>query len=169
MIAFGPWNGSDVLDVVLAMRPADRREVFATRPDDCPWRLFSDLWLARPGMVWAEVVYDGTILGEPLATFGVAQRSPGVGSAFMLATARLRPMQARALARRVRTVVAPHLVKAGLHRADCESWAGHASAHAFLRWAGAERGQPRRGVGRRGEDFVEFAWLAPRFSEQEAA
>jgi hypothetical protein len=79
----------------------------------------------------------------------------------MLATPQLRPLHARAIARRIRDLVVPRMIAAGLHRADCESWAGHAGAHAFLGWAGATRGALRRGVGRRGEDFVEFYWLAP--------
>lgn len=160
-VAFGPYDASCVLDVILNMRPADRREVYATRQGEDPWALFADVHAAQAASLWFEVLYDGDLMGLPVGFYGVNLRSPGVGSAYMIATAALRPMQARALARRVRGATIPALVAQGLRRVDCESMEGHAAAHAFLRWAGARGApQPRRAIGKRGEDFREFAWLA---------
>lgn len=166
MIEFGGWRSADVLRVCLAMRAADRREVFATRRGFDAHEVFADLLAMRPQTLWFDVAYDRTLMGAPVAFFGVFHRSPGVGSAVMLATDALRPMQARAVARRVRRVVIPDLIGLGLRRVDCQSLEDHRDAAAFLRWCGARATPyPRRAVGKRGEDFREHVWLADELRE----
>jgi hypothetical protein len=168
MIAFGPFDPAPALEVLLNMRATDRREVFAARADDCPYALFSDLMAARHRMVWGEIGYDGDLLGLPVALIGVFQIAPRTGSAMMIATPALRPLQARAAARRVRAAVIPELMRIGFRRVDCQSWEAHRAAHAFLRWCGARPGEVRPLVGKAGEGFVEFTWLAPWFSGAES-
>lgn len=160
LLAFGGYRPEAALHVILNMRPADRAEVFATRVDEDPFAVFGEIHAARALMLWAEIAYDRDACGAPLAFFAVMHRTPGVGSACMLATPLLRPMQARAIATRVRRRVIPKLAGLGLRRVDCLSAVGHREAHAFLRWCGASVESLRPAIGKRGVDFVEFVWLA---------
>lgn len=160
MTAFGGWSSAAILSVCLGMRTADRREVFATRADEDPHGVFADIYAMKAACVWLDVVYAREGLGPAVAFFGVFQRSPGVGSAVMLATPHLTAMQARAVAARVRRHAIPTLVELGFRRVDCQSVEGHDEAHAFLGWCGARAGDLREGVGKGGEDFREFRWLA---------
>lgn len=165
-VAFGPYDPSCALRVILSMRAADAREVYASRPADDPWALFGDVHATQAASLWFEMLFRPDLLGAAVAFFGVSPRAPGVGSAYMIATDELAPLDALALARRVRRVVIPAMIAAGLRRVDCESMEGHAQAHAFLRWAGATAAAaPRRAIGRNGEDFREFAWLAADLRE----
>lgn len=160
-VAFGRWSAPAVQHVILAMRPADRREVFALRRSDDPFELFADLVAMRERALWFEVVYDRDLMGDPLAFFGVFHLTPQVGSAAMIATAGLKPRGAAEIARRVRRVVIPDLLRLGVQRVQCERWESHGQAASFLRACGAlEAAEPRYCVGKRGEDFREHYWLA---------
>jgi RimJ/RimL family protein N-acetyltransferase len=160
MTAFGGWCSAAILSVCVGMRAADRREVFATRADEDPHGVFADLYAMKASCLSLEVIYARDGLGPAVGFFGVFLRSPGVGSAVMLATPQLRPMQARAVARRVRRRIIPEMVGLGLRRVDCQCLETHEEAQAFLRWCGARRGDLREGVGKHGECFREFRWLA---------
>jgi hypothetical protein len=160
-LLFQEWNDLDVLHIARAMRAADRVEIGATRPDNDPWALYRDMAAARQVYWWFETVRRPSEM-MAMAWFGVVATSPGNGTAFMAGTDDLSLDVARQVAARIRQVVIPALTLQGLIRVEAHSLASHAWAHRFLRRAGAvAEGPPRRNVGKRGEAFQTFVWLAP--------
>lgn len=164
--AFTPWEDRAALDVCLNLRPADAREVFATRHDDNGYNLFVDLKNAQGAALISEIVWRGGKLGRPVAILGIFGRTPGVATAIMLATDELTAAEGRAAVRRVRRSYTPRLIAHGVHRVDCQSHEAHSDAHRFLAATGARRGDVRPAVGREREGFIEFYWLHPSPSER---
>lgn len=157
-LTYEPFSAPMALHVCRNLRPMDAAEVFATRPDDDPWALFGDLSAVAPVCPWIEIARPATST-RPVALFGVAPQSPGVGSAFLVATREFTLGHARQLAARIRTHMVPALTEAGFHRVEAQSLATYRWAHRFMRSAGARSEGIRRAMGKAGEDFETFVWL----------
>lgn len=159
-LAYGPWNDLHVLHIARNMRPVDAAEIFATRPDCDAFALYRDLAAIGPGHLWFEVVRPMTSM-VPLAWMGVVATSPRNGVAHLAATPDLSLADATMIAARIRTRVIPALTAAGLIRVEAHSLASYRWAHRFLQRSGAvPEGPPRPNVGKAGEAFQTFVWLA---------
>lgn len=160
-LAYGPWNDLDVLHIARNLRASDVEEIFATRPDCDAFALYRDLAAVGGRHLWFEIARPMQSM-EPLAWFGVVATSPGNGIAHLAATSALTLSDASQIARRIRDRMIPELTARGLIRVEAHSLAAHVWAHRFLRYAGAsEEGPPRPNVGKAGEAFQTFVWLAP--------
>ncbi|GAB1361813.1 hypothetical protein MASR1M32_10490 [Rhodobacter sp.] len=158
-LVFEGWSDPLVLHICRNMRASDVAEIFAMRPGIDAWALYRDLALSQPAHLWFEIARPADQL-EPVALFGVMGTSPGVGIAHLIGTPALTLAHARQIAARVREVLAPAMVEAGMHRIEALSLQGYTWAHRFLRTAGARaEGPPRRALGKAGEDFQCFVWL----------
>lgn len=135
------------------MREWDRREIFATRTDDCEVRLLEDVmntgavsWLA-----WSDV--------EPVAAYGCAPLWSGVWSMWLFATDKFHNIGIGVTRHIIRDIV-PAMWRGGAHRLECLSMEGHVEAQRWLETIGASRefDQPLRGKGRGGENFYSYIW-----------
>ena len=158
-LAYEGFDDLPVLHISRHMRACDAEEVFATRPDSDAFTLYRDMASLGGRHLWFEVVRPATQV-TPVALFGVVGTSPGNGQAHLIATDAFTHADARAVAARIRTRVIPALIEQGLHRVEALALDSHRWAHRFLRGAGAHREEPRPEMGKRGEDFRAFVWLA---------
>ena len=166
-LSFEAWSDPMVLHVCRNMRPTDAAEIFALRPDMDAWSLYRDLAAMGGAHLWFEVARPVGRL-TPVALFGVMATSPGVGLAHLIGTDELGLKEARQIAERIRKVVVPALIDAGLHRVEALSLSSYRWAHRFLQSAGARaEGPPRRALGRAGEDFQCFVWLKDELQSPE--
>ena len=102
--------------------------------------------------------FGGVVLdagGNPQAVLGALPCWPGVFSVWMFATD-LWPAVWRGAVRFARDVLAPQMIAAGGHRAQCFAAAGHDDAHRLLRRLGFQAEGTARRMGRAGEDFIMF-------------
>lgn len=136
--------------IVENMREWDRREVFATHWGDDPDQ-FTKEAVAVGQFAWV------CGLERPIAYIGAYPLWPGVWSVWMYATDEIRHI-GKSLTKHVRKVMIPALLAGEFHRGQCCSLAGHTEAHDWLRVLGASPEATLRGYGRKGEDFVIFAW-----------
>ncbi|MEO0380503.1 MAG: hypothetical protein AAF252_09545 [Pseudomonadota bacterium] len=146
------------------MRAGDAAEIYAQRPDQNAFSLYRDLAAVGPRHLWFEIARPATSM-DPVALFGVAGLSPGVGVAHMFGTDDLTLDHCRQIADRIRTVVVPAMLDLGLHRVHADSLASYHWAHRFLQRAGARFEGPCWNLGRNGEDFATFVWLRSDLGE----
>lgn len=158
-LAFSGWSDLDVLHICRNMRASDAAEVFALRPDCDAFALYRDMASLGPLRLWFEVARPADSM-LPVALFGVVGASPGTGIAHLIATPELRWQDARQIATRIKALVIPAMLEAGLHRVEALSLASHRWAGRFLRAAGATRVEHRPAMGKHGEDFAVHVWLA---------
>jgi hypothetical protein len=159
-LVFEPWDDLGVLHVVRQMRAIDAAEIFALRPDDDPFALYRDMAAIDGRHLWLELARPATSM-QPVALFGAVATSPGCAQAHMIGTPALTTRHAAAIAARVRTRVLPFLRGAfRLHRGEALALDAHHWATRFLTACGATRREPRPRLGRNGEDFTAFVWLA---------
>lgn len=159
-LAFEPFDDLMVLHVCRHMRRVDVEEVFALRYDTDAFALYRDMAALGGRHLWFEVVRPAASV-TPIALFGVVATSPGCGQAHLIGTDDLRAPDAAQIAARVRHVLTPVMLDAGLHRIEAMALTRHRWAHRFLRAAGARiEGPTRRCMGRDREDFTTFVWLA---------
>jgi hypothetical protein len=140
------------LDVVARiaenMREWDRREIYATRWDESPLALAADC-LRVSGLAWT---------ADDIVAIGAMPAWPGVWSVWMFATPEF-PRIGLPLTRWAKREMIPAVARAGAHRAQCQSMAGHTEAHRWLETLGARiEGGPLVGYGRCREDFYTFVW-----------
>lgn len=142
-----------ILHVSVNMRDVDREEIFATRWSDSSIDLAEDI--ARiPGPHWA--AWKAGI--GPVAIYGAMPMWPGVWSMYFFSTPHFHQI-ARDVTRHIRKVMMPSLaLVAGAHRAEARSSVSHTEAHRWLERLGAKREATLKGYGRKGEDFILFAW-----------
>jgi len=142
----------DCLTVFRNMREDDKREVLATQWDDdidcLATRSFN-----YPGVRYTAFNKNNT----PVAAFGVALHTPGVGVAWMVATDDFSGV-AIEVSRFGRALIAV-LLESEVHRVQAFSAAFHVQSHKWLPVVGLERedGNVMRQLGRDGEDFYIFA------------
>lgn len=96
--------------------------------------------------------------GLPTAALGACPVWPGVFSVWMFATNDW-PLVAAPVTRWCHRVLKPSMLRAGGHRAECASIADHRTAHRWLERFGFKREAVMPGRGKRGETFVQFAWV----------
>lgn len=143
----------DALYVVKKMRDEDRREVFATRWDDCDYGLAFDCANA-PGAKWAALVD-----GEPVAIGGMALNQPGIAQAWMMGTDAL-PQAGVTLTRFCGDVIKKLLTgDSGIRRVQAHSAAFHVNAHKWLEAIGMTDRVALPMYGKHGEDFILFSRL----------
>lgn len=165
-LAFEGWSDAMVLHLCRNMRASDIAEIFCQRAEIDPWGLYRDLAMLGGAHLWFEVARpaDGMV---PVALFGVVQSGPGIGTAHMFGTDDLTLDHARLIAARIRDNVIPAMLEAGLHRVEALSLSDYRWAHRFLRRAGAHAEGQRTAMGKNGEDFTSFVWLASDFETEE--
>lgn len=136
------------------LRAWDRREVFATRADDCEDSLLADAM--STGLVswigWNDV--------EPIAAFGCMPLWRGVWSMWLFATDKFDTIGMGVTKMIVRDIV-PSMWRGGAHRLECKSMEGHVSAQRWLESIGARRECTHARFGRDGEDFHVYTWECP--------
>lgn len=154
-----PATRDDVAHVVDRMRPADRREVFASRWTDDPADLIEDIELSRAMMIRLDALLAAD--GEPVALLGVWLKTPGVGSALMIATERWGEIAAAAHRHVLRRFL-PFVCAPNLRRLECLAHLGHAVSRAWLARLGFVEEGVARALGKHGEDFVHCAWFPPQ-------
>lgn len=158
-LAYEGFDDLTVLHILRHMRACDAEEVFATRPDSDAFALYRDMAFLGGRHLWFEVVRPAASV-IPIALFGAVGTSPGNGQAHLIATDDFTHADARAVAARIRTRVIPAMIDIGIHRVEALALDSHRWAHRFLRAAGAHREEPRPAIGKGGEDFRAFVWLA---------
>jgi hypothetical protein len=136
------------------MRPADAREIYATRLVEDP-----DI-LARDCVRWSFTSWQASRDGMPVACGGAGEISPGVAKVWMFATGDW-PSVMTDVARFMRRSFIPGLEARGIHRAECLSIEGHDEAHRWLVWLGARREASLPLRGRNGQTFHLYAWCVP--------
>ncbi|MRG70349.1 hypothetical protein GH722_01085 [Alphaproteobacteria bacterium HT1-32] len=141
----------DLSWVAAFMRQADRDEVFALMADDNPLALAARLDLVT------EQAWCAHWRGRAVAAFGATPNGPHVAEVWLFASDDWSHV-ALSVTRFILRRVMPDLAAAGFVRAQCQSAAGHVTAHAWLERLGAVREgiHPLRGRG--GETFITFAW-----------
>lgn len=159
-----PATPADIAAICADLRPADAREVFATRWGDDPAELAGELAALLPRAVLAQALC-GTD-GAAIALVGFWMAGPGFGSASLIATRRWGEIAPTAH-RHCRRVVMARAAPAAFRRLECRSLADHGAAHRWLRSLGFAEEARLRALGRDGEDFVQFAWLNPAFTSWE--
>ncbi|MEL6886890.1 MAG: hypothetical protein AAFP87_20450 [Pseudomonadota bacterium] len=164
-LAYEGWSDPMALYLCQNMRATDQAEIYAQRPDQNAFTLYRDLAALGPRHLWFEIARPSTSM-QPVALFGVAGLSPGVGTAFMFGTDELSLDHCRQIADRIRSKVIPAMLDLGLHRVHADSLAGYGWAHRFLRRAGARFEGPCWSLGRDGEDFATFVWLRSELAHQ---
>lgn len=141
-----------VRHVARNMREWDRREIFATRPDDDPDTL------AEHALLCGEIAWVAGRGDTPICAFGCAELWPGVWSMWLFATDDFGQIGFFVTKRIVRTIV-PMLIEAGAHRLECRSMEGHTDAQRWLEVIGAKReGGPLKAFGREKQDFHVYTW-----------
>ena len=147
-----PLRFATVEAIARAMRPADAREIWATRAVEDPTAL------ARDVVRWSRIGTVATARDEtPIAAIGAVEGWPGVWQVWMFATPRW-PEVALAVTRWARRVLSPVLIASGAHRAECRSLAANEASHRWLSSLGARAEARHAGYGKGGEDFITFAW-----------
>lgn len=142
-----------VRQVAHNMREWDRREIFATRRDDCADAL-ADAALGCGHIAWTSGRDE-----DPIAAFGVAPMWHGVWSMWLFATDDFGQIGISMTKLIVRTIV-PMMIEAGAHRLEARSMEGHADAQRWLEVIGAKREATLAGFGRDGQDFHVYTWPA---------
>ena len=143
-----------VLHVARNMRDWDRREIFATRPDD-DVEVLAHAALNCGRIAWVSG------LDEPIAAFGCAPMWPGVYSMWLFATDDFHQIRFSVTKLIVRTIV-PMMIDAGAHRLEARSMEGHTDAQRWLEVIGARREATLAGYGREAQDFHVYAWPCNR-------
>ncbi len=163
-LTFEGWSDAMVLHLCKNMRAKDAEEIYAQRPDQNAFSLYRDLADVGPRHLWFEVARPAASM-TPVALFGVAALSPGVGVAHMFGTDALTINHCRQIADRIRDVVVPAMLDRGLHRVHADSLATYHWSHRFLLRAGARFEGPCWSLGRDGQDFATFVWLRSDLGE----
>ena len=117
--------------------------------------------------IWAQAICARAMAGAvawsaetPAAVVAAAWTRPGVLALSMFATNDW-PHVAAAVTRWCHRSLRPTLLRAGAHRAECQSLSTHAVAHRWLTRFGFVREAVMPGWGKRRETFVQFAWVLP--------
>lgn len=127
--------------------------------------LFADWRAAQADAMLSLVFRDGaTGRGHPFAVLGlIPAGQAGVAQAgFLAANHAIYRRQIAEAAARIRDGLTPFAARAGLHRIEARSWAGHPSAARFLASVGFHHECDMPGFGSDGTaTFRQFAWVAP--------
>lgn len=150
-----PLSGPELLYVVRNMREWDKREIYATQPDNDPLKVvdISMSCATVPGAI-AKIAS----LDRPIAAFGFTPLWPGVYNVWCFATDEFQQI-GFPLTKFLKGGIIPAMLEGHFHRAECRSIEGHVEAHEWLSFLGAKReGEPLRDYGRNRETFHVYAW-----------
>lgn len=163
MIHLRPYEDLAAMAVFQALDPADLAECDQMRGAvTMPLALFAE-WR---GIEAARVVslIASTAGGTPFAVFGLCNTGQaGVAAAALLARShRTYRRELAALARQIRSRLAPFCTQAGIRRIEARSWAGHPTASRLLQSLGFSAECTMPGFGPTGQaTFVQFARTFP--------
>lgn len=148
----------DILSVARAMRPRDFDEFSALSPADTRDELAEALVTRYFGHPDAFCAYaEG---GEAVAVGAMVQARPGVVTLMFFATERMAEI-GLALTKFITQRLFPAYQARGIHRIECVSLEGYDEVHRWIEVLGLRReAGPFRGFGKRGEGFIQFAWVA---------
>lgn len=150
---------ADILTVALAMRDADRREVFAARPNDSVEQFAHDFATAGPRFLALKSLWAYGADG-PVALIGAVLRWPGVASVSMIAT-EAWPEIAFAATRWVLRSGLPLYVDPHAHRCQCEAWEDNHISRRWLESLGFRAEGLLEAYGKNRERFVQYARVLP--------
>ena len=139
-----------VLPIAENMREWDKREIYATRYDECPEGV-ADAVMHTGDLAWTAG------LDKPIVAFGCAEMWPNVYSMWLFATDDFGRIGISMTKLIVRTIV-PLLFEAGAHRLEARSMEGHDDAQRWLEVIGAKREATLKGYGRERQDFHVYTW-----------
>lgn len=167
-LAYDEWDTQAAFHILTHMRPLDAQEVYACMARDEPEDIFAHWVNMRQLRQFTEIVWSPNALaGQPVAILNLFAVSPGVANAAMIATPDMPRRGFVVWAKRLRRLMPDICRQAGLHRLQCQSIEGHEAAHKFLHWCGWQREGIARGLGRNGEDFINFSAVAADFDDHE--
>jgi hypothetical protein len=146
-----PLSETAIARVALAMRPADRVEIFSGRWEYDPIEMTRQI--CRFSTLGAVA---STPDGTPVAVVNAVAISPAVLSVGMFTTTDW-PRIARPFSRWCKTTFKAALLSTGARRAEAWSLVGHRSAHAWLMWFGFKP-ECEATRGKAGERFILFGW-----------
>lgn len=143
--------------VCARLRRDDHLEATATLSSDSEDELVKHFWTTIPSAS-VFVALGSNVHAMPIALLGVWQITPVVGVAQMVATDQL-PRIAASVARYVRRGIIPALIEAGMARVEARALASATENCRWLELLGARRECELPLYGKRGETFVQYAWL----------
>lgn len=148
---------ADILSVALAMRERDYDEFSALSFADDRTALAEALADRYAGRDDTFCAYAGD---EPVAVGAMVQGRPNVVTLMFFATERM-PEIGLALTKFITQRLFPAYRAKGVHRIECVSLEGYEEVHRWIEVLGLRReAGPFQGFGRRGEAFIQFAWVA---------
>ncbi|MEM6577949.1 MAG: hypothetical protein AAF678_05610 [Pseudomonadota bacterium] len=159
-IALTKWMDTAALRVINQMRQRDWEECSAPFHEASAMDLFIRWRAAEPVAWWANLVWSAD-MSEPVALFVIERTGARTGQAAMVATDAFTRRQAAALALYARSKLLPLLAEAGCRRITASSLSTYSQSHNLLRHCGGKFEVRRPMVGRNGEAFDDFVWLAP--------
>ncbi|MFY7925566.1 MAG: hypothetical protein ACOVN5_07130 [Aquidulcibacter sp.] len=145
----------DVYQVAKNMRDRDFAEFSAVSHSETRHQLAVGMMM-RYGQDESTVVgFDGD---DPVCVGATIMARPNVVTLLFFATDSF-PKIALPATRFIKRELFGRLKKAGVHRIEAVSMAGHDETHAWLRTLGLERETDlMRGYGKNGESFIQFFW-----------
>jgi hypothetical protein len=146
----------DFHHVASRMRDSDFREFSALHPVDTKADLatrLSDIY------GWREDLIGAYLDDRPVAVGAAIEATPNVLTLLFLATDDF-PLVAFGLTRFIVQRLFPPLKAAGVHRIQCVSIDGYDAAHRWIETLGLAREGAIPKLGKAGETFHQFAWVA---------
>jgi hypothetical protein len=128
------------------MRPADAREIYATRWDEDPGSVAREALALSYDFGWIAAKDD-----RPICAIGAVSPHPGLWSVWMFATPEF-PKIGLGVTKFALRYMKPALLQTG-HRLECRSIDGHTDAHKWLEFCGFTRESSLPKYGKNGETF----------------
>lgn len=147
-----PADYENLLYICERLRTQDRLEVFATRWDDDPAQLATQLFYGD-GLIWCL----GTDDREPTFLVGAMELWPGMWAPWAMGTRRTHQI-ALAATRLVCKEMIPQMKAKGFRRAECRAAIKNTIACEWLERLGGIRESVNERMGREGETFVTYVF-----------
>ncbi|MBN9458475.1 MAG: hypothetical protein J0I54_17735 [Bosea sp.] len=154
---------AEILEICADLRPADRAEMLATSFVDDPAEHGAAIAAGLDQAVVALTLLDDR--RAPIAFVGFWQIAPGVATACMFATPAFASI-ARAAHGFCRDRLMRDAVPRAFRRVECRALATNARARIWLKRLGFVEEAVLLGLGKRGESFVQCAWVNPSIRQE---
>jgi hypothetical protein len=151
-----PSSPEFVRDVALRMREKDLEEFLALTYEDTREGLADRLARVHGKHAIAIMLDDGT----PVGCGAMVASRPNVVTGMFFATDDF-PKIVLPLTKFITRRLYPAYIARGFHRIDCVSIEGYDETHRWIELLGLSREGVLRRAGKGGEDFIQFAWVAP--------
>jgi hypothetical protein len=151
---------ADVAYVIPRMREADAREVYAARFTPDPQALVDDMIAGLPWRIGFLALAGDD--GAPIALLAAGLTTPTVAEVLMVATDDWRKIAFSATRFALRVAI-PCYLGPNVRRAECKAWVGNVASRRWLKTLGFAEEGVLAAYGRRGEAFVQCAWVNSRF------